>query len=122
MSGAAVVITPVAAPRREDSLPRCPIPGHENSRVVLGGRYGKPGRQRQLYVCDQPKPGSTARSHRFAPPVQRASPPEPTVADDDRLDDLRVARNYQFIAQDIAAGLVAVSRGVSYTEAGREVR
>jgi hypothetical protein len=85
---------------------------------VLGGRYGKPGRQRQLYVCDMPKTGSSAASHRFAAPLP--STPTAVVSDDD--EELRAARNYQFAAQDIATGLVAVSRGVSYAEAGRQVR
>lgn len=99
-------------------LPACPVPGHEASKVVLGGRYGKPGRQRQLYVCDMPKPGSAARTHRFAAPL----PSTPSMAPSETDEELRAARNYQFSAQDIAAGLVAVSRGVSYAEAGRQVR
>lgn len=103
--------------------------GHEHSRVVLGGRYGKPGRQRQLYVCDMPKPGSSASSHRFAAPLPRPHPamvpvvPSVRVGPDVEVaEELRTARHYQFTAQDVAAGLVAVSRGVSYAEAGREVR
>jgi hypothetical protein len=118
-SGIGPVIAPVApidSPPPEP--PSCPVPGHEHSRVVLGGRYGKPGRQRQLYVCDMPKPGSTASSHRFA----AALPATPSAVDPDTDEELRAARNYQFAAQDIATGLVAVSRGVSYAEAGRQVR
>lgn len=98
----------------ESGVPRCPVPGHENSRVVLGGRYGKPGRQRQLYVCHMPKPGSSAPSHRFAAPLAR----DHSDVDEER----RSARNYQFTAHDIASGLVAVSRGASYAAAGQEVR
>jgi hypothetical protein len=101
----------------ESAVPRCPVPGHENSRVVLGGRYGKPGRQRQLYVCNMAKPGSSAPSHRFAAPLPRAySTVEPDA------EELRSARNYQFTAHDIASGLVAVSRGASYAKAGQDVR
>jgi hypothetical protein len=101
----------------ESGVPRCPVPGHENSRVVLGGRYGKPGRQRQLYVCHMAKPGSSAPSHRFAAPLPRAY----SDVDADG-EELRSARNYQFTAHDIASGLVAVSRGASYAAAGQDVR
>lgn len=65
-----------------------------------------------------PKPGSVAPSHRFAAPL----PATPTVTPPETDEELRAARNYQFAAQDIAAGLVAVSRGISYSEAGRQVR
>jgi hypothetical protein len=109
----------VVAPLVPDDVPRCPVPGHENSKVVLGGRYGKPGRQRQLYVCDRPKPGSTARTHRFAAPLPRS---QPGGTEAEPPEELRSARHYQFTAQDIAAGLVAVSRGRSYADAGQEAR
>jgi hypothetical protein len=65
-----------------------------------------------------PKPGSTASSHRFA----AALPATPSAVHVDTDEELRAARHYQFAAQDVATGLVAVSRGVSYAEAGRQVR
>lgn len=106
-------------------MPRCPVPGHENSRVVLGGRYGKPGRQRQLYVCRMAKPGSSAPTHRFtaplAPPAQRPVESE-TPEDGSAAEELRSARHYQFTAYEIASGLAAVSRGTSYARAGQLVR
>lgn len=76
-----------------------------------------------------PKPGSAAKSHRFAASLPRPQPAMVPVVPSTRAtggvevaEELRTARNYQFTAQDIAAGLVAVSRGVSYAEAGRDVR
>jgi hypothetical protein len=111
------------------ALPRCPVPGHEDSKVVLGGRYGKPGRQRQLYVCNRARPGSAAPSHRFTAPlapaggsVPRESEPPGTQEPGPDADELRTARKYQFTAYDIASGLVAVSRGTSYAQAGEAVR
>ncbi|MFI6347426.1 hypothetical protein [Streptomyces sp. NPDC050560] len=111
------------------AVPRCPVPGHEGSKVVLGGRYGTPGRRRQLYVCNMPKPGSTSPYHRFSAPLT-VPIPAPADAPDDRADaalaeapeELRTARKYQFTAYDIASGLVSVARGASYAQAGQEVR
>lgn len=111
-------------------MPRCPVPGHENSRVVLGGRYGKPGRQRQLYVCQMAKPGSSAPSHRFTAPLTPPGVPAQRSAeatgdapeDGAAAEELRSARHYQFTAHEIASALVAVSRGTSYAKAGQEVR
>ncbi|MEW2549913.1 hypothetical protein AB0910_29805 [Streptomyces sp. NPDC047002] len=108
--------------------PRCPVPGHEQSKVVLGGRYGTPGRRRQLYVCNMPKPGSTSSSHRFSAPLTVPYPgAEPTEkrTEEDRAkeaEELRTARKYQFTAYDIASGLVLVGRGTSYAQAGHDVR
>ena len=108
-------------------LPRCPVPGHESSRVVLGGKYGRPGRQRQLYVCDMPKPGSNSRTHRFTDALSRpvatlvtSAAADPAGAD--VPEELRGARSYQFSAQDIATALVEVGRGASYAEAGLHAR
>jgi hypothetical protein len=104
-------------------VPRCPVEGHEDSHVVLGGRYGKPGRQRQLYVCDQPKPGSSGPTHRFTAPLPSHDPGPATVERTiDLGEDLRAARQYQFTAYDVANALVAVSRGASYAQAGQNVR
>lgn len=91
---------------------------------MLGGRYGKPGRQRQLYVCHMPKPGSSAQLHRFAAPLPRPHADTFSAASEPELDaeELRAARKYQFSAHDIATGLVAVSRGASYAKAGQDVR
>ncbi|MGQ4513468.1 hypothetical protein [Streptomyces sp. DW26H14] len=110
--------TSVAAP------PRCPVPGHEQSKVVLGGWYGKPGRRRQLYVCNMSKPGSTASSHRFSAPLTVPHPGADAARAESaqEADELRTARKYQFTAYDIASGLVMVSRGASYARAGQEVR
>ncbi|SEG57536.1 hypothetical protein SAMN05216223_106344 [Actinacidiphila yanglinensis] len=108
-------------------MPRCPVPGHENSRVVLGGRYGKPGRQRQLYVCQMAKPGSSAPTHRFTAPLTPSGTPAQRSAEaegpeDGAAEELRSARHYQFTAYEIASGLAAVSRGTSYARAGQQVR
>jgi hypothetical protein len=115
------VVTPDATAAE---LPRCPVPGHEESRVVLGGRYGKPGRRRQLYVCDIPKPGSSAASHRFTAPLAApyANPTATPGGEGSKPEELRTARNYQFTAYEIASGLVAVGRGASYAKAGQDVR
>ena len=93
---------------------------------MLGGRYGTPGRRRQLYVCNMPKPGSRASSHRFSAPLTVPLPSPAEAADaaaqDEEPEELRTARKYQFTAHDIAYGLVAVARGASYAQAGQEVR
>jgi hypothetical protein len=71
-----------------------------------------------------PKPGSSASSHRFAAPLPRPYE-EPLPERDGEYGgsgELRSARHYQFSAQDIASGLLAVSKGASYATAGQEVR
>lgn len=100
------------------------MPGHERSRVVLGGQYGKPGRRRQLYVCNMPRPGSAAPTHRFSAPLTVPLPAAGSAGAGEPAepDELRTARKYQFTAHDIATGLVAVARGTSYTQAGQDVR
>ncbi|WP_329139728.1 hypothetical protein OG552_34225 [Streptomyces sp. NBC_01476] len=76
------------------------------------------------------KPGSAAASHRFTAPLTPPTviaprEPEPAAGGEESgspTDELRTARKYQFTAHDIASGLVAVSRGTSYAQAGEAVR
>jgi hypothetical protein len=76
------------------------------------------------------KPGSAASSHRFTAPLAtsaviapRDREPDAEVEDSgSATDEVRTARKYQFSAYDIASGLVAVSRGTSYAQAGETVR
>ena len=49
-------------------MPVCPRPGHDGSRVVFDGHYGKPGHRRQRYRCHPP---NGDKWHRFTPPVPR---------------------------------------------------
>lgn len=122
MDPPSVITTVVTLDATAAVLPRCPVPGHESSKVVLGGRYGKPGRQRQLYVCGMAKPGSAAPSHRFTAPMATARAGAPGEDGGPATEERRTARNYQFTAYDIASGLVAVARGASYARAGQAVR
>ncbi|MCF3961708.1 hypothetical protein [Streptomyces fuscigenes] len=75
-----------------------------------------------------PKPGSTASFHRFSAPLTVPYPraePAGGQTNEDRAkeaEELRTARKYQFTAYDIASGLVLVSRGISYAQAGHDVR
>lgn len=107
-------------PAVTDGIPACPLPEHESSRVVLGGRYLRGGVPQQLYVCHMAKPGSAKPFHRFTAPLSRSTAMD--AADAAEEPDQRAPRSYQYTAHELATALVAVAGGSSYTEAGRKVR
>jgi hypothetical protein len=84
--------------------PNCPL--HPGSRVWRDGMYGEGDRQRQRYRCIPPDGGA---AHRFSEPVAREG-----------ARALR-PRLFSYNAQEIAAALVAVGKGMSYRSAGRLV-
>jgi hypothetical protein len=84
--------------------PNCPL--HPGSRVWRDGIYGEGDRRRQRYRCI---PADGSAPHRFSEPVVRKG-----------ARALR-PRLFSYNAEEIAAALVAVGKGMSYRSAARLV-
>jgi hypothetical protein len=104
-------------------MPTCPRDGHEGSRVVFDGHYGKAGHRRQRYRCHPP---NGDKWHRFTP----ALPRQAAVADEcehcerplHMHEGPQTPRESLFSARDVALALVEVGRGESYRAASARVR
>jgi len=104
-------------------MPECSRPGHEGSRVVFDGHYGRPGHRRQRYRCHPP---DGSKWHRFTPPLPRQDAVggecEYCERDLHTHEGPRTPRSSLFSARDVAHALVEVGRGASYRAASATVR
>ena len=98
-------------------------PRHPDGRVVLNRHYGKASERRQIYRC---LPSDGSAPHSFAGVAPRlvgdgslCSHCENPVAGH---EGPRVPRRYEFPVTEAAAALVAIGRGLSYTEAADRAR
>lgn len=104
-------------------MPACPRPGHEDSRVVFDGHYGKPGHRRQRYRCHPP---NGEKWHRFTPPLPRQDPVGGECQHCERElhthEGPQTPRESLFSARDVALGLVECGAGETYRAASARVR
>jgi hypothetical protein len=104
-------------------MPVCPRPGHEGSRVVFDGHYGKPGHRRQRYRCHPP---NGDKWHRFTPPLPRQDAVGGECLHCERElhahEGPHTPHDSLFSARDVSLGLVEVGRGESYRAASAKVR
>lgn len=102
------------------NVPACPRPGHADTRVTLGGVYGKP--PRQMFKCV----GANGSSHRFAGPLPRLLSESGVCAHCDngveRHQGPVVTPEYQFHLRLAAQALIDVGAGSTYTEAAAKAR
>jgi hypothetical protein len=102
----------------------CGDPKHANWKVVRDGFYGSEPRRRQRYRCVNPK--NRSDWHRFRPAVVRFEAVEPHCLDCESPlslgDGPNVAHTYDFAAREIAAALVAVANGATYSQASLGAR
>lgn len=102
-------------------MPVCPRDGHGDFRVVRDGVYGK--RRRQLFRCVDPE---TKAFHRFAGPLPRQRAEEGTCDTCDNTVEVHegptAMRRSLYETREIAEALVALGRGMTYTDAALRVR
>jgi hypothetical protein len=102
----------------------CGDEAHAGWKAVRDGFYGVKPRRRQRYRCANPK--DAADFHRFTPKVVRLEAVEPhCLACESPLDTgegPNAARRYDFAAREIAAVLVAVGNGATYSQAALTAR
>jgi len=102
------------------NVPVCPRPGHADTRVTLGGVYGKP--PRQMFKCVD----GNGSSHRFAGPLPRLLAESGVCAHCDngveRHQGPVVTPEYQFHLRLAAQALIDVGAGATYTEAAAKAR
>jgi hypothetical protein len=105
------------------AVPGCPRPGHEGSKVVRDGKYGKVGHRRQLYRC---YPSNGNRWHRFAPTLPRQMTVSGSCDECERYygadEGPSACRHYDFAVRHAAWALVQVGNGRSYRRVGAEIR
>jgi hypothetical protein len=92
--------------------------------VVRDGLYGRPPRRRQRYRCANPR--NPAEWHRFTPKVMRLEAVESHCLECasplEHGEGPNAARRYDFAAREIAAVLVAVGKGATYSQAALTAR
>lgn len=102
------------------SLPKCPNPTHDGSRVSRDGSYDK--RKRQRFRCTLP----SGEFHRFVPLLPRHQVENGVCTTCDNpvhthQGPIAMLGGY-YEVREIAAALIDVAKGMSYTEAARRVR
>lgn len=101
-------------------MPVCPRPGHDGSKVVRAGLYGKP--PRQLFRCL----GTPEGTHRFAGTLPRlVTEPAVCLRCDNHVGAHQgpvLSSKYEFHLRLAAAALADVGRGRTYTEAATRAR
>jgi hypothetical protein len=105
-----------------DGRPHCP--DHPANKVWRDGYYGAKTHKRQRYKCVSPVGDVVV--HTFTEALPRQRPPTGDCLECDRVyrahEGPQSARNYSFVAREIAAALVRVGEGATYTEAAQFVR
>ena len=101
----------------------CPWPGHDGSKVVRDGKYGKAGHRRQRYRCYPPNGDPW---HRFTPTLPRQMTVSGLCDECERHygpDEGPCApRHYDFTIRHAGWALVQVGDGRSYRRVGAEIR
>jgi hypothetical protein len=102
----------------------CGNPRHEKWNVVRDGFYGREPRRRQRYRCVNPNDRSDW--HRFRPTVVRFEAVEPHCLECESPlavgEGPNAAHHHDFAAREIAAALVAVANGATYSQASLGAR
>jgi hypothetical protein len=108
----------------KSALPHCGRHEHRGWTVVRDGFYGAKPRRRQRYRCSEP--GNPANRHRFTPRVVRLEATERHCLECESPlasgQGPNAARQHDFAGREIAAALVAVATGSTYSQAAMAAR
>lgn len=103
----------------------CGDPAHRGWTVWRDGYYGRAPRRRQRYRCFDPKAPET-RTHKFTPKVMRLESIDTHCLDCESPlavgQGPNAARRYDFAAREVAAALVALAHGATYSQAALTAR
>jgi transposase-like protein len=113
----------MARPRQDTLRPRCPRPGHENSRVWLNGHRGPEGHRRPRWKC---VPANGDKPHQFSETLPRQVTHDGFCDECERIyrrnEGPQGARYYLYSVREIAKALIDVGKGSSYRGAAFGVR
>jgi hypothetical protein len=102
----------------------CEDRAHRGRKVVKDGFYGRQPRRRQRYRCYDPE--NPEDWHKFTPKVVRLEAVERHCLDCESPlasgQGPNAARRYDFAAREIAAALVGLANGATYSEASLTAR
>jgi hypothetical protein len=102
----------------------CGDPAHKGWTVWRDGCYGRPPRRRLRYRCFDP--ADPKKTHKFTPKVVRLEAPAPHCLECESPlatgQGPNAARRYDFAAREIAAALVGLANGATYSEASLTAR
>jgi hypothetical protein len=103
--------------------PRCPRPGHENSRVWLNGQRGPDGHKRPRWKC---VPRNGDKPHRFTEVLPRQTTTDGFCGECERVygpsEGPQGARDYLYTIREVARALKMVGEGSTYRGAAFAAR